>query len=714
MADLASILKDPNYINANAATKQAIFDKWAPQDPNYANANGATQQAIRQKFGVGLSAPELPPELQPVTQQTAPEPELTTGQKVYKAVRPYVAPIVEAGGAIAGGLLGGTAGTFGAGPLGTAVGGVAGAGLGYGIAREGLEAADVAMGMKQPRQGLQHVTEPVRNVIEGATFEAGGRAVVPVLGAAVNKMAAYGPRGKAAALARNALGPDAPQVVNALRAAEEGVSPAQATAGVNSPTWQALVERAARRDPRAVNAMITAQDEVSLNALSRAAGGGTAAETRATAENMKNAVTTTTTPVREAALARANLGKQVAEYEGAAAKLGSEAAEKVAEVRRLMNAGNIAEASARLDLIKKGLPVGFTKYTYKGELAQKAFNEWSDAAANASLDLGQGARFSQAAADSLRSVGIKPLKGGDLSARIRAISNNPSFAGDDVLEGAVRNVADDIAKWTDSGGIIDAQALDAIRKNSVNAAIAKLRPGMDATAQRNLASKVLNDIKPMLVNAIEESGGKGYGKYLADYSAGMRQISERKLTGEAQRLWKTNKDEFVRLVQNESPETVEKFLGSGSYNIAKELSDDTLSTLRTEAEKVLRNANIKSQVEGGQDALKELLLQHMNKLRIPSYFSAVGATTNKALNILENKIGRKTMDVLTESFKDPKRTADLLETLPLTERNRVLSILKDPAKWGISVPVGVKNVAENNERKPSNSFVVRSENAMTP
>ena len=50
MADLASILRDPNFVNANEATKAAIFDKWAPQDPNFANANEATQSAIRNRW----------------------------------------------------------------------------------------------------------------------------------------------------------------------------------------------------------------------------------------------------------------------------------------------------------------------------------------------------------------------------------------------------------------------------------------------------------------------------------------------------------------------------------------------------------------------------------------------------------------------------------------------------------------------------------------
>ena len=81
-------------------------------------------------------------------------------------------------------------------------------------------------------------------------------------------------------------------------------------------------------------------------------------------------------------------------------------------------------------------------------------------------------------------------------------------------------------------------------------------------------------------------------------------------------------------------------------------------------------------------ALKELLLQNMSKFRLPSYLSAVAATTNKALNILETKIGTKTMATLTEALKTPEGAAQLLESLPAAERNRVLQIMADPAKWG--------------------------------
>ena len=625
------------------------------------------------------TAPEVPTALQPSTRVETgipgPRQDLTTGQRVYQAVRPYVAPLVEAGGAIGGGLLGTSMGPPGV---------VGGAGLGYGIAKEGLELADVAMGMKPPRQGAEQVVEPARNILEGATFEAGGRVLGQALGYVGGKIADLRqiPQQKAAKIVKEALGPDLEQVTNALRAAQgKGVSAAQATADINSQTFQALIDRATARDPRFMRALEETQGKEAVNALAKLAGGTTAAEARGTVEQAKANLNAMTGPQRETALNRTNLGKDVAEFEARAGKLSTEAAAEVQKVRDLISAGNAAEAWARLDLIKRNLPVGLTKYTYGSELAEKAFGEWSNKAAQASLDLGQGARFAQSAADALRSVGIKPLEGGKIANTVRNVANNPEFAGNDILIGAVKNVADDIAKWTSSGGIIDAKALDAIRKNSVNAAIQQLRPGMDATAQRNLAASVMNDIKPTLIDAIEQAGGTGYRQYLADYAKGMTAINEKKLAGKALEMWKGNKDEFVRLVQNESPEVVEKILGPGKYNIATELADSAMATLQEQAKKRLTDIAVKEQVTAGQDALKQLLLDNMSKLRVPSYLSAVAATTNKALGILENKIGAKTMSTLTEALKTPQGAADLLATLPGEERVKVLKLLSDPSQW---------------------------------
>jgi len=651
---------------------------------------GATDDQVIAKAKELFAAPAPAPVSAPVEgMPTAPRQELTTGQKVYQAARPYVAPTLEALGAAGGAVLGTPMG-----PLGT----VGGAGLGYGIAKQGMTAADVAMGMQPAPQGSEIITQPLKNVLEGATMETGGRVAAPLLGKAAGAVMDLRqmPQQKAAEIARNALASDLPSALNALRNAPAGTTAAQATAGITNPTWQALIERRLAADPKFTLTLKNMNEQDAVNELAKLAGGVSATDVKTAALEAKGRLGAVTTPMRDTALARANLGQDVADLEARAGSLSDQAFSAVADVRRLVNAGNVAEAAARLELIKKGLPVGFTKYTYKGDLARMA-DEWSSQAANASLDLGQGARLAQGAADSLRSVGIKPLNAPALVSKIQGLATAPEFAGNDIMSTAVKNVADDIAKWTTSGGLIDAVALDAIRKNSVNAAIRQLNPGADATTQRNLAASVMTKLKPVIDDAIVNAGGVGYKDYLAAYAKGAQQIAEKKLSGKALDLFKTNKDEFVRLVEGNSPDTVEKILGPGSYNIAKDVSENTLNVLRDQATKVVREANIKTQVAEGQDALKELLTQHLSKVRLPSYITAVAATTNKAIQILENKIGTKTMRTLTEAFKTPQGAADLLNTLPANERSKVLQLISDPSKWGGVVPGAVNALSPDNQ-----------------
>lgn len=58
MADPAQILKDPDFISANPATKQAIFARHVENDPDYKSADDATKAAIRARFGFEPPAEE--------------------------------------------------------------------------------------------------------------------------------------------------------------------------------------------------------------------------------------------------------------------------------------------------------------------------------------------------------------------------------------------------------------------------------------------------------------------------------------------------------------------------------------------------------------------------------------------------------------------------------------------------------------------------------
>ena len=583
---------------------------------------------IRRMRSVGVAMP-APAALPTATPAPAAPAQSSFGQRAIGMIE----PTVEMLGAAGGGLLGT--------PLGPA-GIVGGAGLGYGLAKGGLRTIKTALGYEQGPQSVgEAMTTGAKDVLEGATMEAGGRVVAPLIAKGVGAVADLRqiPKQKAAEIARNALGADLEAVRNALAQAPANITASQATAALNSPTWQALLQRAGQRDPRFLSALELSQGEVSLNALAKLAGGATATETRATSELAKSNLNKVTGPIRETALKRANLGQYVADEAGA---------------RAANDLAVLAGSGAKID------PAQFVAQATGAEQA-------------------------------LRSVGIKPLESDSLIRSISATAQNPSFAGNDLISGAVKNVADDIAKWTGQGGVIDANALEAIRKNSVNAAIAQLRPGADATAQRNLAAGVLSKIKPAIDDAIEAAGGAGWRDYLTTHAKGMRNIAEKNLTGEALAMYKTNKDAFVKLVQGESPDVVEKALGPGSYDIAKEVSDKTLAVLQDQAAKVVRDAAAKTQATVGQDALKELLLQQISKVRIPSYLSAVASTTNKALQILEDKIGTKTMDILTKASQSPQGAAELLDTLPASERVRVLNLLSKPQTWkpGTAAATGV-------------------------
>lgn len=262
MASLADIIDDPNYINANPATKKAIFDKYAPLDPNYNKANAATQEAIRIKFGVAQSRAAEPEGMPgPRVEPPAWAKEYPGLYKAAVTTRQMVGPTVEMLGGAFGGIAGGTAGTFGAGPVGTAVGGIAGAGLGYGTAKQGLRAVDVALGLAPPDTLAGEARRAAGGVVEGATYETGGRLAAPAINYLVQKGVNVAgkamdigqlPNQLAARTARESLG--TPQQVAAARAAlqateAQGLTAQQALArgGVVSPSAQATIEKTVKK-----------------------------------------------------------------------------------------------------------------------------------------------------------------------------------------------------------------------------------------------------------------------------------------------------------------------------------------------------------------------------------------------------------------------------------------------------------------------------------
>jgi hypothetical protein len=475
---------------------------------------------------------------------------------------------------------------------------------------------------------------------------------------------------KAGKVAREMAGDAIGQIRAANNLAPIDINAAQAAAGIDNDVYQAFLDFYAGKDKSSYFRVLKdTQKTAQLNRLAQLAGGPNLTENIESIKQGKNALNQLMTPIREAELNAANIaGTTGRQLQSEADRLAAAATGKVQDVRRFTAAQGRAINPAASNLASDQQLM---------KLAGRA-DDVASQAADDSILLGQAARFKQNQADSVAAYKLKPLTPDSVLSRITNISNNPEFAGNDVIEGAVKIVADDINKWT-KNGIVKAQALDAIRKNSVNAAIEKLRPGLDQTSKKNLASSVVAQLKEPIINAIEEAGGTGYGQYLRDYAANAQLIDRRKLAGAALDMFKKSPDQFQRLVQGDSPEAVEAVFGPGSFNIFKEMGAD-IKPMQQIADELARDVAIKGQAKSGRLALG-LEDQYGNPSElIPGFVGYKTAIAKKVAQILTGKVNEKAQALLTEGARSGKTMNEVLNTFPAEERIKAVKVLTELAK----------------------------------
>jgi hypothetical protein len=492
--------------------------------------------------------------------------------------------------------------------------------------------------------------------------KAGGKFVDAVTGKLANV--------EAGKIAREVAGDQINQIRAVNNLAPIDITAAQAAAGIDNDVYQAFLDFAAGKDKSSYFRVLKdTQKADQLNRLAQLAGGPNITENLTSVKQAKNALNQLMTPIRESKLSAANIGSEVGiPLQAEADRFAAAAANKVQDVRRFTAAQGRA--------ITPDSSVLASDYQLS-KLAGKA-DEVAAQAAEGSIRFGEAARFKQAAADSLAAYGLKPLTSDSILSKLGGILRNPEFAGNDVIEGAVKGFGDDVAKWTKSGGVIDAFALDSLRKNSVNAAIEKLRPGLDQTSKKNLAASVIAQLKQPIINAIEEAGGTGYGQYLGDFAANAQLIDRRKLAGAALDMFNRSPDEFTRLVKGNNPDAVEAVFGPGSFNIFKEMGAD-IRPMQQIADELARDARVVEQVKAGRRALgleKESLSE-----KIPGFVGYKTAVAKKVIQAMEGKVNDKTLKLLSEGAKSGAAMNKILDTLPAEERLKVLNVLKSNAEF---------------------------------
>lgn len=654
-----------------------IGDAWQPIEKSATNESGAKAYLAGGKWHTEDMASEgMPTVRRPDFAETSPN--------LYGALvktRKFLGPTVEALGGVGGAMLGSVGG-----PPGAILGGAAG----YGLGTELTHQADVALGLKPQGTAAQNVMRSTKDMLTGATFDVGARVAVPVVAAAVGKLADFGkgPMLRAADMLRQALGPSGVEPAAAvLKAAPAEYTAAQALSGINAPAAQAVLKSGEGRNTQFFTNRLLAQDEINRNALAAIGGGQTQTTARATQSAAKNALNAEMTPIREGELGLSNTMTAAAQNLTTQGKQAGQAAtQAVEDVRRFTKAGERATARAYEPV--PGYPSATATYPYMEKLSKLADDVATQSAAG-SLKFGEVRNLAEGALAQLKANGLEPLTGKAITDKLAGFLNNPRYAGNDEVRKSVARVIKDINEWSSNGGVIDAFAADSIRKNSVNAAIRDLMQGADPKAQAKAAAGVMEQIKPILIDAIEAAGGTGYGDYLRNYSSAMQDIAKTKLGAKALDLFKNSPDMFVKLVNGDDPKLVEKILGPGKFNLADELGADALTAMRAAADTITATKQAGVQAEKGAPELQKLLKEEVSNFRLPSLISAYFAAGNKAIGILENAMSKSTMKALEEGARNGKNTEQLLRMLPAKERIKALDVLYNAAKN--QVPEGARS-----------------------
>lgn len=510
-------------------------------------------------------------------------------------------------------------------------------------------------------------------------------------------------------IARDVAGNRIAAIRAALAASPTDVTAAQATYGIQNDAWQALGAMTSKTDE--VSALMKRQASDDLAQLQRMAEGGNETEARAAYEQSIKRLNQLTADMRNVELQAANQAGQTinnlaprldqrqasmvnALREGMPANLPSGAAGTPAPGVSGINAAT--EAAQQAAIGAKGKP-GFLS---AGDRSQE-WKQTSDTFAAIANQRRAEAGFIERQIGSLEDYGLRPLDAGGITAAIDAKLATPGLRASSNMTKVLQSIRDDIANLTEKGGgVIDAHDLYTLRKEGINERIMQVLGQTDPKISAKVTRKTLEEVRPLIDDAIEKAGGTGWKDYLKTYSQGMQAIDQKAMAAEAAKLFKNAPDQYVRLVRGNNPDAVEAIFGPGSYDIFKEMGSK-MPTLEKLASNIERTGAMKDAATAGTETLGKAVGGDSFRLRFPSLLNRATTAANLTLDILEKRLDRKIFAELQKGMLSGKSALEMLDTLPAAEKSKALRALTDPSSWGkvgtVSARAAVNALAPANQ-----------------
>jgi hypothetical protein len=489
---------------------------------------------------------------------------------------------------------------------------------------------------------------------------------------------------KAGKISREVAGDRIGAIRAALAAAPDDLTAAQAAAGVQKNAFQALGAFASKTDDISLKLKQQASDDIAL--LQRMAEGGNETEARAAYEASIKRLNQLTEDMRNVELGAANQAAQTIN------QLAPQAQQRQAGMVNALRGGipvgpplpgqavisPATEAAQQAATAAKGKPGFLTAGTRSQE-----WQETSDIFADIAKQRRAEAGFLERQIGSLEDYGLRPLDAGGITAAIDAKLATPGLRASPNVVNVLQAVKDDIANLTaKGGGVIDAHDLYTLRKEGINERIMQILGQTDPKISAKVTRKVLEEVRPLIDDAIERAGGTGWRDYLKTYSQNMQAIDQKAMAAQAAKLFKDSPQEYVRLVRGNNPDAVEAIFGPGSYDIFKEMGSK-MPTLEKLATSIETKEAMKEAAGLGQEAFADVIERAGRTFpRIRNTLNAKVTFANLTSDQLEGLIGPKIAAKLREGMVSGKTALEMLNTLPASERAGVLRILTDPSKFG--------------------------------
>ena len=489
---------------------------------------------------------------------------------------------------------------------------------------------------------------------------------------------------KAGKISREVAGDRIGAIRAALEAAPGDLTAAQATAGIQNDAMQALYKFSSRTDK--MSSILKQQAAADLGDLQRAAQSANATEARSIYDQSIKRLNQLTADMRNVELQAANQAGQTIN------RLAPQAQQRQAGMVNALRGGipvgqplpgqavvsPVTEAAQQAATAAKGKP-GFLS---AGDRA-KEWQETSDIFADIAKQRRAEAGFIERQIGSLEDYGLRPLDAGAITGALDAKLAQPGLRASSNVTKVLEAVKDDIANLTQKGGgVIDAHDLYTLRKEGINERIMQIMGQTDPKISAKVTRKVLEEVRPLIDDAITTAGGTGWRDYLKTYSQGRQAIDQTAMAAQAAKLFQESPQEYVRLVRGNNPDAVEAIFGPGSYDIFKEMGSK-MPTLAKVAANIERAGNMEVAAVAGKERLGEVISDVGRTFpRFPNLLNREAAIGNLTFSELEQRLNKKVVAKLREGALSGKNSLELLNALPAAERSKVLKVLTDPSTWG--------------------------------